>query len=161
MNRQYSDAERVVWLVDRDCCPNTAAVARIGGTIDEHALRVALNWLQKRHSMLRTRVDVLGGRAPVAPEAETNPPIQLRIEDRTGNEQWEGEARFELDQPLPFTRGPLVSAVVLKSDEVSELILTLRHVYGDTASVLCWTMPGRVTQSWWLVSTGSAGTPPK
>src|SRR5512133_2888769 len=136
MDRKYSDAERIVWLVERACCPNTGAVARISGTLEEHTLRVALNWLQKRHSMLRTRVDVLGGRAPVTPDAETIPPIQLRVEKRLGNEQWEVEAQCELDQPLPWNRGPLVRVVLLKSDDVCDLIVSLHHVLGDTASVL-------------------------
>ena len=136
MNRTYSDAEHVVWLIDRADCLNTGVVARINGRLDEHPVRVALNWLQKRHSILRTRVDVLGGRAPVAPDAETIPSIQLRVEQRVGNGQWETEARCELDQPMASTRGPLVSVVLLQSDEVCDLIVTLHHVLGDTASVL-------------------------
>ena len=136
MNKKYSDVESVVWLIDRTDCLNAGAVARIGGRIEEMTVRVALNWLQKRHSMLRTRVDVLGGRPPVNPDAETIPPIPLRVEARMGNEQWETEARCEMDQSLPWTRGPLVSVVLLQSDEVCDIIVTLHSVLGDTASVL-------------------------
>ncbi len=136
MSRNYSDAESMVWLIDRQSSLNTGAVARIGGAVDERALRVALNWLQKRHAMLRTRVDVFGGRVPVTPDAEIIRPIQLRVEDRVGNEQWSEEARYELDQPLPWTRGPLINVVLLRSSDVSDLIVTLHHVYGDAASVL-------------------------
>ncbi|HEY3340566.1 MAG TPA: condensation domain-containing protein [Anaerolineae bacterium] len=136
MNRKYSDAERVVWLIDRVDCLNAGVVARINGRLDEQPVRIALNWLQKRHSMLRTRVDILGGRTPVAPAAEAIPPIQLRIEKRAANDQWETEANCELDQPMAGARGPLISIVLLQSDEVCDLIVTLHHVLGDTASVL-------------------------
>jgi hypothetical protein len=136
MNRQYSDAEHIVWLIERIDCINTGAVARIKGRLEEHPVRVALNWLQKRHSMLRVRVDVLGGRAPVAPDAEAAPSIHLRVENRVGNDQWQAEARSELDQSLPPARGPLISVVLLQSEEACDLILTLHHVMGDTATVL-------------------------
>ena len=37
---------------------------------------------------------------------------------------------------MASARGPLVSVVLLQSDEVCDLIVTLHHVLGDTASVL-------------------------
>ena len=136
MNRKLSGAERTVWLVDRADTVNAGAVVRIAAQIEEKALRVALNWLQKRHTMLRTRVDIVGGRAPVHPDDESIPPISLRVEDRQGNDHWQLEAQQELSRGLPSTRQPLVSVVLLKSQDVSEIILTLHHVYNDTATVL-------------------------
>jgi hypothetical protein len=151
MNRKLSDAERVVWLVNqtKQNKPtaqtthghqagrlNAGAVARVTGLVDEHKMRVALNWLQKRHPMLRTRMDVAGGRAPVAQQDEALPPIALRVEQRLSHDQWQAEAQHELSQPQPWMRGPMMSVVLVQSDEVSEIIVTLHHVMNDAASVL-------------------------
>jgi Condensation domain len=136
MNRKLSGAESTVWLVDRIDEVNAGAVVRIAAPIQEQVLRIALNWLQKRHTMLRTRVDIVGGRLPVQPGDEAIPPISLRVESRLNNDHWQMETQHELALPLPCTREPLVSVVLLKSPEVSEIILTLHHVVNDTATVL-------------------------
>src|SRR5664279_4093499 len=108
MNRKLSGAERTVWLVDRADAVNSAAVVRIAAPVQEQVLRVALNWLQKRHTMLRTRVDIVGGRLPVPPGEEAVPPITLRIESRLSNDHWQTEAQQEMALDIPSTRQPLV-----------------------------------------------------
>jgi hypothetical protein len=136
MNRKLSDTERVVWLVERTSPLNSGAVVRVNGLLEEHVLRFALNLLQKRHSMLRTRIDIPGGIAPLTDEADGVPPIPLRVEARIGDAHWRAEANAELKTPLPLARVPLLRVVLLQSDAVSEIVVTLHHVMNDSASAL-------------------------
>ncbi|GEM_PF-4949915 len=136
MNGKLSDAERIVRVVTRTASLNVCAIAHVAGPVDERVLRVALNWLQKRHPLLKTRTDINGGSTRILPDAEAPLPIPLRLVTRQSDDDWQIEAQKELETPLPWARGSLISVVLLKSQENSDIILTLHHVLNDTATVL-------------------------
>jgi hypothetical protein len=136
MNGKLSDAERIVRVVTRTASLNACAIAHVSGLVDEHMLRVALNWMQKRHAFLKTRVDINGGSTRMLPDAEALLPISLRVAERQTDDDWQAEAEHELTKPLPWARGSLITVTLLKSQDNSDIILTLHHVLNDTATVL-------------------------
>ena len=136
MNGKSSDAERIVRVVTRTSSLNSCAIVHVTGAVDERILRVALNWMQKRHPLLKTRMDVNGGSTRMHPDAETPLPIALRVITWQGSDDWQTEAEHELAAALPWARGSIMTVTLLKSLEFSDIILTLHNVMNDTATVL-------------------------
>lgn len=136
MNGKYSDTERMVRVVTRTAALNACAVAHLAGPLDEHVLRIALNWMQKRHPLLKTRLDIMGGSTRRLPDEEALLPIPLRLAARQTDDDWQTEAQRELETSLPWARGSLISVALLQAEDCSDIILTLHHVLNDSATVL-------------------------
>jgi hypothetical protein len=115
---------------------NACAVAHLAGPLDDHVLRIALNWMQKRHPLLKTRLDIMGGSTRRLPDEEALLPIPLRLVPRQTDDDWLPETMRELESPLPWARGSLISVALLHADDCSDIILTLHHVLNDSATVL-------------------------
>lgn len=132
MERELSAGERVMWMAHQVGCANCVFTAHVSGDLDERALRTALDLLPLRHSLLGTRIEVRG-RTPFF-VSENVPPIPLRVILRQSDDDWHAEAERELNDSLMMSQGPLLRAVLIKSDMKSELIITCHHVIADAKS---------------------------
>lgn len=131
MNRKLGAGERVTWLTAQAGSVNFVVIARVAGPVNESVVREALNLLSQRHPLLKTRIKVED-----QPEftSENVPEIPLRVEARRDDEHWQSEAEKEVNQPLPWSTGPLVKVVLLKGTKVNDLLIAFHHVIGDAMS---------------------------
>jgi amino acid adenylation domain-containing protein len=108
---------------------NIALGLRLGGPLNETALRAALNHVAARHETLRTRFLGQDGRLRI--EIAERPAVDLPVIECTGEslaEASEREARhvFQLDRELPFR-----AALFRIGSLDHELLLNLHHMVSD------------------------------
>jgi NRPS condensation-like uncharacterized protein len=132
MNRELGANERVVWMTIQDGSISFVVVAHLSGVLDEHIIESALGLLSQKHPLLRTRI-IIEGDCPKF-TSEDVPPIPLRVETRQNNDQWLFEAEKELNNPLPWSTGPMVRAVLLTSEKATDILVRFQHVVGDGMS---------------------------
>ena len=106
---------------------------RLRGALHEQPLRQALNRIQAKHSLLRCVVED-AAEGPRFVKLDRPAPIPLRILERTGDDQWQAEARREWVTPFEASREPLVRLVWLRGREASELMLVGHHCICDGQS---------------------------
>lgn len=106
---------------------------RLRGALHEQPLRQALNRIQAKHSLLRCVVED-AAEGPRFVMLDRPAPIPLRILERTGDDQWQAEARCEWVTPFEASREPLVRLVWLRGSEASELMLVGHHCICDGQS---------------------------
>lgn len=132
MYRKLGTSERFVWLCDQVGSINFVIISHFSSSLDENVVRTALDLLPRIHPLLKTRIEVEED-GPVF-TSENVPPIPLRVEVRRSDDHWHAEAESELNDSLPWSEGPLVRAVLLKSADVSDLLVTFCHAIGDGMS---------------------------
>ncbi len=136
MNRPLSDPERAVWLIDQAVPQNFVMVARISNVPGilpdfETILRQALDMEQQRHPALKSKF--MDGKIPGFVSADV-PQIPLRIIERKDDNHWINEVEKEIQEPLPWRIGPMVRAVLLRSGEKCDLLVTFCHITADAIS---------------------------
>lgn len=130
MKRKLSAGERMFWLESQVFPVNGAAVARIKNPFSLEQLRAALSKLKIRNPLLTVRVIVENEReASFTSEGVAEVPI--RLVERLGDDDWVREVEKELISFFDFEKGPLVRVVWLKSEQMSELIVTTNHCVTD------------------------------
>ena len=103
------------------------------GRLDEARLRQALARVQAKHPLLRCVIeDTASGPRFVMQDRPA--PIPLRIVERSGEDDWQIEARREWVMPFEARREPLVRLVWLRASEVNELLLIGHHCICDGQS---------------------------
>jgi hypothetical protein len=103
---------------------------QVAGELYETRLRQALARVQAKHPLLRCVVE----EAPGGPRfllLDQPAPIALRIVERTGEDDWQIEARREWTAPFDASREPLVRLVWLRAGEINELLLVGHHCICD------------------------------
>jgi Condensation domain len=106
---------------------------KVMGELDEGRLRQALARVQTKHPLLRCTVeDAAEGPRFTMPDRPA--PIPLRILERSGEDQWQTEARREWVTPFEASREPLVRMLWLRGREVNELMLVGHHCICDGQS---------------------------
>jgi NRPS condensation-like uncharacterized protein len=108
---------------------------KIRGTLTAAGLRQALANIQARHPMLRVTVqeDEKGKHWFVTPPVLKEIPV--RVVQRRGEDDWIKESVNEW-ATLFDTSGPLVRLVWLRSEKVSDILITIHHCVFDGGSVL-------------------------
>ena len=135
MRRELGAFESALTLSDAHAPLNVVAVLRLATGPTPEALRLALDALQQRHPLLRTRIAAAGGRYFF--DRRNVGPIALRRAHRTDGETWIGEAEAELDDPLDAAAGPLMRCVYLDSEAgACEILITFHHAIMDAASAV-------------------------
>jgi hypothetical protein len=126
--------EELVWLYDQASPFHFVMGATFVGPGAAAPWRDVLDGLQRRHPLLRVRIerDTSGG-----PNFVTDEPARIPL--RTGNPDigWAGEMSRELQTPFDHRIAPLIRAVVCSEPTGSTLLLTVHHAIAD-ALALTW-----------------------
>lgn len=154
MGRELGGFERAQALTAESYAYNVVAALRLRGRPEAARLEAALAALQRRHPLLRSRVDRRGGRWRF--EIVDGAPIPLRRLERSGGDGWRAAAAEEVNRPIASDAAPLARCVLVasRSDEAgSEVLLSLHHAIVDAVSVatVCREL---------LAACGGAATPP-
>jgi Condensation domain len=103
---------------------------KVVGELDEERLRHALARVQAKHPLLRCVIEEAAG-GPRFVLLERPAPIPLRIVERSGEDDWQTEARREWVAPFDASCEPLVRLVWLRAGEINELLLVGHHCICD------------------------------
>jgi hypothetical protein len=126
--------EELVWLYDQSSPFHFVMGATFIGAGTAAAWREVLDALQRRHPLLRVRIERDASAYPkfVIDEA-------ARIPLRMGNCDigWAGEMGRELQTPIDHRNAPLIRATVCSDTTGSSLLLTVHHAIAD-ALALTW-----------------------
>ena len=134
MHRKLGPFEHLLWLVDQWTPRHFVLVARVeGGSISAEDMRLALLQAQHRHPILRASILVTGGSPEFNP---SDPPVELRIVQRTSGTQWLHEVETQLALPFEWNDQPLLRVVLVQGEGISELILVVHHSIGDGVSAM-------------------------
>ncbi len=113
---------------------NIALIATIKGEINEDDLRDALKKITKIHPLTGVRV-VIDSDQDAWFTDEDVPPAPLKIIKRRSERQSIGTVEKEHEIPFDFNKGPLIRFVLLKSEEVSDIIIICQHSICDGLSL--------------------------
>jgi hypothetical protein len=117
-----------MWLQDQLLPFNVVVSAEVRGDLHPESVAWALEVLQARHPLLRSRIEA-GAFQPLAEPAG----IPLRVEDAPCGE-WQAEAERELSERFS-DRGPLARCRILRhGDAHATVLLTLHHAVADAKS---------------------------
>jgi len=136
---QSSRRSRPLLLLERTmyregCTPFTGVfTVKLLGALKEGRLRQALAHIQAKHPLLRCVIEDVDGR-PHFVLQDRPTPIPLRIVERSGEDDWQTEARREWVKPFATRHEPLVRLVWLRADGVGELMLVGHHCICDGQS---------------------------
>lgn len=122
--------------VDPETPVNCIFTARINGEIPEENFRTALAKIQKKHPLLRVRIDNSNERYPFFIEEEIEP-IPLRIVERQTDEDWLQESEKEWFLLFDDEKKPLARLVWIKGmNNISEILWILPHCICDGTSIV-------------------------
>ncbi len=133
--RELGTFERAQTLVGRIATLNAVVVLRLLAGPSSQVLTQALTLLQRRHPLLRARIEPRGRRLFFTPGVGATAFRQLPRQD---DSQWQAVAAAELDTPFAFSAGPLwrCTYLVAPDQPTSELLLTFHHAVMDATSGL-------------------------
>jgi NRPS condensation-like uncharacterized protein len=122
-----------------ECAPfHLVCVLKIEGRLDGERLRQVFAALQKKHPLLRTRIEsergayyfVFGNAVP----------IEVTLAERKTPQDWVVAVEDELNRRMDYASGPLVRCLFLQNSREpggsAEILLTLHHSIIDARSVL-------------------------
>jgi len=139
-----SFAQQRLWFLDQ-LAPNNPfyncpGAVRLEGGLNLRALESAINEIVRRHEVLRTRFEVVGG-APTQVIDEWGP-RKLQVEDLKSLSREEREeearriAREDAMKGFDLNRGPLIRVKVLELEEEEHVLLyTMHHIVSDAWSM--------------------------
>lgn len=133
IKRKLMMVERIMY-VDSGTPLNCVFTAKIKGTLHEADFKTALEKIQKKHSLLRSRIDTDTEQYPFFIEEREMEAIPLRIIDRESDEDWLRESEKEWFRMFEDHRKPLAQLVWIKGNEVSEILWVLPHCICDGTS---------------------------
>ena len=133
-SRKLAGLEYAMRLSD-DVTPfNVVAVLQIAGDLPVARLRAALDEVQRRHTLLRTRI-VTAGKNYFFHFDVANP-IPLEVRERSGPEGWIAASQDALHSPFDLTAGPLARCLYLRGQSGGDLIITVHHTIIDGTSAV-------------------------
>ena len=135
---QYKKFERKLNSFERRFfrAPNQiiSLVARVKGQISEEDLRISLDKVRQQHPLLGVRIylDENNNAWFTASEVPKN---QLKVIQRTSENDWNRELTNEYNIRFELGKGPLARFVLLQSKEISEIIIVCHHIICDGTSL--------------------------
>jgi Condensation domain/Alcohol acetyltransferase len=132
MQRPLGSGEHLFWLSDRFAPSHFCVTAKVLGKIRIEKLQQALVWIQQRHPLLRVSIATDTNEQPWFMENSAS--IPLRIVERLGEEHWQQEVENELSDPFNWNQAPLVRVVLVRSHDISEIIVICHHAIADGKS---------------------------
>ena len=143
-----SFAQQRLWFMEQlkpgDPLYHSFQALLIAGPLDVRALELSLNEIIRRHEVLHTVFDTVGGR-PVQ-RVEPFTPMSLRTMNLSDVPQEERSSTLkqlaadERQHPFDLSRGPLIRALLVALGEQEHaLLLTLHHIVSDgwSMGILC------------------------
>ncbi|KMQ61996.1 hypothetical protein ACM40_06670 [Chryseobacterium sp. BLS98] len=122
--------------VDPETPVNCVFTAKIKGNIPEENFKAALEKIQQKHPLLRTRIDNSSKKYPFFIEEKDIEPIPLRIVERKTDEDWLQESETEWFRLFKDEKKPLAQLVWIKGQDVSEILWVLPHCICDGTSLV-------------------------
>lgn len=115
--------------------PNyVALVARIKGNIKKEDLEVILNKLTKIHPLLGVRILVDDDHQAWFTNKDVAP-LSLKVYNRKSADQWIEIIENEYKNHFDFEKGPLIRFILLKTPDISDLVIITQHVICDGISL--------------------------
>ena len=128
--RPLNTAEWSFRLLERFVPMNCLVLAEVAGPLDVDVLRRAMDAVQQRHPLLRTRL-VDGRWNRCCFEDFEGVELPLRVVD-CALDKWVIEAERELGTPFSLSRGPLGRCTLIrKNPDRWAVMFTFHHVIGD------------------------------
>ncbi|MEU1503426.1 amino acid adenylation domain-containing protein [Kitasatospora sp. NPDC005748] len=134
-----SFAQRRLWILDRLQPGSTeylvTASLRLTGPLDRAALRTALDGIQHRHEVLRTRYPVVDGEPVQVVDAPSVVPLteeDLSTLDRAAADARLADLATGARRPVDLAEGPVLSAVLARlAPREHVVLLTVHHIACD------------------------------
>jgi hypothetical protein len=133
-SRKLAGLEHAMRLSDDEAPFNVVAVLQLAGDLSVPRLRAALDELQHRHPLLRTRILPAG--KDFFFHFDVASPIPLEVGEQAGPESWIAAAQDALHRPFDLTAGPLLRCLYMRGQSGGDLILTVHHTIIDGTSAL-------------------------
>jgi amino acid adenylation domain-containing protein len=139
-----SSAQERLWFFEQlhpgSATYNMPASLRVRGPLDLGAFERSIQEIVRRHEILRTRLESVGGRprqVVLSTMDLTVPVVDLTGVEPTGREQCAAElASTEAREPFDLAAGPLLRVRVLRlADEDHIALVTMHHVVSDAWSL--------------------------
>ncbi|MGC1784278.1 MAG: condensation domain-containing protein [Acidobacteriaceae bacterium] len=134
MKRKMLFFERLMY-VDGKTPVNCVITARIRGKIAAENIEIALENIQRKHPLLRAHAIEENGR-PCFVFSSSPAKIPMQVVKRLSDEDWRSITILEWKTPFNMGRAPLIRVVWIKSEIVSELMITAHHCICDGASLV-------------------------
>ena len=109
-------------------------VIKIKGNIDKNNLKTAIEKVQERHVLLRSRIEIDNSNTAWYTTEGTDE-IPIKIIDRISDEQWITVCKNESKIPFDFHKRPPIRFILLSSKTKSDIILFCHHMFSDGMSV--------------------------
>jgi len=135
IRRNLMMVERIMY-VDPETPVNCVFTAKIKGNIPEENFKPALEKIQQKHPLLRTRIDNTSEKYPFFIEEKDIESIPLRIVERKTDDDWLKESETEWFRLFKDEKKPLAQLVWIKGQEVSEILWVLPHCICDGTSLV-------------------------
>lgn len=132
--RKLAGLEYAMRLSD-DVTPfNIVAVVRIEGDLPLASLRDALDEVQRRHRLLRSRIVPAG--KDYFFHFDVTAPIPLDVRQRVDANSWIAAAQDELHRAFDLPAGPLLRCLYLSDASGGDLVVTIHHTIIDGTSAV-------------------------
>src|SRR5262249_3355643 len=124
--------EELVWLYDQTSPFHFVMGATFIGAGTAARWREVLDALQRRHPLLRVRIE---RDASAYPKFVTDEAARIPLRLGEADVGWAGEISRELQIPFDHRNAPLIRAVVCSDTTGSTLLLTAHHAIADAISL--------------------------
>lgn len=135
MRRRLGNMEAALDITRRFAPMSVAGVVRLQGAPDVDSLRRALDIVQERHPLLRSRITTRRQR-PTFEESKSVPPIPLEVHARRDEAHWRDIAERVLNTNVDIENGPLLACTYLQNqgDTQADLVFAFDHTVMDAVS---------------------------
>ena len=132
LTARLGSLEELVWLYDQTSPFHFVMGATFIGAGTAAPWREVLDVLQRRHPLLRVRVE---RNASAYPEFVTDEAARIPLRIGEADIGWAAEMSHELQIPFDHRNAPLIRAVVCGGAAGSTLLLTVHHAIADAISL--------------------------
>jgi NRPS condensation-like uncharacterized protein len=109
-------------------------VARIKGTVSETTLRDAVTQVQRRHALLRVRIEEDNDNQPWF-TSEGTQEIPIEVIPRESDDDWLQVHQRASEVPFEFGERPAIRFILVQSPAQSDLIILCHHIICDGLSL--------------------------
>jgi NRPS condensation-like uncharacterized protein len=130
MKRKLMMVERIMY-VDSATPVNCVFTVRIKGRIDKGDVRSALVKIQKKHPLLRVKIDHTTENYPFFVEEKEIQPIPFHVVERKTENDWLNESKNQWYHLFQDDKKPLAKVIWIRGEETSEILWVMPHCICD------------------------------